>query len=67
MLVLASVYKSKLYPLLPRDTPLTKKNLTALLKRTIDVLEEVAPNSPILRVDLEILKDVGKQNGLVPV
>lgn len=66
MLVLASVYKSKLYPLLPKDTPLTKKNLTALLARTIDVLEEVAPNSPILKTDLAILKNVRQQNGLIP-
>lgn len=66
MLVLVSVYKSKLYPLLPDNTPLTKANLTALLARTISVLDEVAPNSPILRMDLEILRNVRKQHNLWP-
>lgn len=64
MLVLTSVYKSKLYPLLPSNTPLNKSNLTALLKRTITILEEVSPNSPILTMDLAILKNVQKQQGL---
>lgn len=64
MLVLVSVFKSKLFPLLPVDTPLNKFNLTALLARTISVLEEVAPNSPILRMDLEILRNVRKQHNL---
>ncbi|KNG44379.1 c6 zinc finger domain-containing protein [Stemphylium lycopersici] len=64
MLVLASVYKSKLYPLLPSDTWLTKSNLSALFKRTITVIEDVAPNSPILRMDLEILRNVQRQQGL---
>ncbi|KAF1831715.1 hypothetical protein BDW02DRAFT_571770 [Decorospora gaudefroyi] len=63
MLVLASVFNSKLYPLLPKDTWLTKANLAALFKRTIDVLGEVADNSPILRVDLEILRNVQRQFG----
>ncbi|KAJ6192794.1 hypothetical protein J3E72DRAFT_443075 [Bipolaris maydis] len=64
MLVLASVYKSKLYPLLPSDTWLTKSTLSALFKRTINVIEDVAPNSPILRMDLEILRNVQRQQGL---
>jgi hypothetical protein len=64
MLVLASVYKSKLYPLLPSDTWLTKANLAALFKRTIAVISDVAQNSPILRMDLEILKNVQRQQGL---
>ncbi|EOA85329.1 uncharacterized protein SETTUDRAFT_137903 [Exserohilum turcica Et28A] len=64
MLVLASVYKSKLYPLLPSDTWLTKATLSALFKRTITVIEDVAPNSPILRMDLEILRNVQRQQGL---
>jgi hypothetical protein len=64
MLVLASVYKSKLYPLLPSDTWLTKTNLAALFKRTIAVISDVAQNSPILRMDLEILKNVQRQQGL---
>ncbi|KAI4633961.1 uncharacterized protein J4E87_001130 [Alternaria ethzedia] len=64
MLVLASVYKSKLYPLLPSDTWLTKANLAALFRRTISVISDVAQNSPILRMDLEILKNVQRQQGL---
>ncbi|KNG46756.1 c6 zinc finger domain-containing protein [Stemphylium lycopersici] len=64
MLVLASVYKSNLYPLLPSDTWLTKPTLSALFKRTITVIEDVAPNSPILRMDLEILRNVQRQQGL---
>jgi hypothetical protein len=64
MLVLASVYKSTLYPLLLSDTWLTKANLAALFKRTIAVISDVAQNSPILRMDLEILKNVQKQQGL---
>ncbi|OWY50690.1 c6 zinc finger-like protein [Alternaria alternata] len=64
MLVLVSVYKSKLYLLLPSDTWLTRDNLIALLKRTIAVISEEAQNSPILRMDLEILRNVQKQQGL---
>ncbi len=64
MLVLASVYKSKLYPFLPSDTWLTKPTLSALFKRTINVIEDVAQNSPILRIDLEILRNVQRQQGL---
>ncbi|KAI5364420.1 hypothetical protein J4E82_011467, partial [Alternaria postmessia] len=64
MLVLASVYKSKLYPLLPSDTWLTRANLAALFKRTIAVISEEAQNSPILRMDLEILRSIQKQQGL---
>lgn len=58
MLVLAAVYTSKLYAHLPSDTELTPRNLNALFERTIHVLEEVAPNSPILKVDLDILRNV---------
>ena len=64
MLVLASVYKSKLYPLLPSDTRLTNASLAALFRRTIAVISDVAQNSPVLRTDLEILKNVQKQQGL---
>jgi hypothetical protein len=64
MLVLCSVYRSKLFPLLPSDTLLTKANLAALFKRTINVITQVAPNSPILRMDLEILRNVQKTEGL---
>jgi hypothetical protein len=58
MLVLAAVYRSKLYDYLPSDTRLTPKNLDALFKRTIQVLEEVAPHSPALKVDHDILYNV---------
>ncbi|KAH7080687.1 hypothetical protein FB567DRAFT_110659 [Paraphoma chrysanthemicola] len=61
MLVLAAVYKSKLYPYLPHDTNLTPKTLNALFKRTVHVLREVAPNSPVLKLDLEILEGVWKK------
>jgi len=61
MLVLASVIKSKLFPHLPSSTKLTHRNLNALFDRTIHVIEEVAPNSPILKVDLEILRNVRRQ------
>jgi chromosome segregation and condensation protein ScpB len=64
MLVLASVFKSKLYPLLPSGTWLTRANLAYLFRRTIKVLSDVAPNSPILRMDLEILRNVQSQLGL---
>ncbi|OAK94754.1 hypothetical protein IQ06DRAFT_81458 [Phaeosphaeriaceae sp. SRC1lsM3a] len=58
MLVLAAVYKSKMYSHLPEDTPLTPKTLAALFERTISALEETAPNSPILQVDLDILHTI---------
>lgn len=60
MIVLASVYRSRLRTHLPPDTELTKQNLALLYRRTIKILEEVAPNSPILKVDAEILKNVRK-------
>ncbi|KAF1942436.1 hypothetical protein EJ02DRAFT_168438 [Clathrospora elynae] len=56
MLVLAAVYSSKLYPLLQSETWLNHTNLNALFKRTIGLLEEVAPNSPILNIDLQVLR-----------
>ncbi|CAG5158209.1 uncharacterized protein ALTATR162_LOCUS5039 [Alternaria atra] len=43
---------------------LTKANLTALFKRTIAVISDVAQNSPTLRMDLKILKNVQRQQGL---
>lgn len=64
MLVLAAVYKSNLHKYLPNQAQLTKANLTALLARTIDILSEVAPNSPILTMDLEILYNVQRQHSL---
>jgi hypothetical protein len=64
MLVLAAVYRSKLYQHLPPDTQLTRKNLNALFRRTFEVLEEVAPNSPTIKVDLDILYNVHSLLGL---
>lgn len=66
MLVLAAVIKSKLYPHLPSDTKLTSRNLSALFERTIRAIEDVAPNSPILKCDLDILRNVRKQLNLPP-
>jgi hypothetical protein len=67
MLVLAAVYKSRLYPHLPPNTSLTPKNLHALFERTFEVLGQVAPNSPVLKVDLDILHNVRSQlDGLPP-
>ncbi|KAF9728474.1 hypothetical protein PMIN04_010457 [Paraphaeosphaeria minitans] len=64
MLVLAAVYKSRLYPYLPPNHKLTPDTLNALFKRTIYVLGEIAPNSPILKLDLDILENVWKQLNL---
>lgn len=64
MLVLAAVYKSKMFPHLPRDAPLNEATLAALFERTISALEETAPNSPILQVDLDILHSIRRQLNL---
>jgi hypothetical protein len=56
MLVLAAIFTSTIYQDLPRDTPLTPSNLDALFERTMSVLEETAPDSPILQLDLRILR-----------
>ncbi|OSS44328.1 hypothetical protein B5807_11072 [Epicoccum nigrum] len=61
MLVLCAVFKSQLCRYLPKDTQLTKQNLTLLLDRTRKVIGEIAPNSPILEMDLKILRNVRKQ------
>ncbi|KAH5982901.1 hypothetical protein HBI68_255420 [Parastagonospora nodorum] len=55
MLVLAAVYRSSIYQHLPHDPPLTSRALDALFARTIEALSETAPNSPILKVDLDVL------------
>ncbi|EAT89798.2 hypothetical protein SNOG_03067 [Parastagonospora nodorum SN15] len=55
MLVLAAVYRSSIYQHLPANTPLTPRALDALFARTIEALSETAPNSPILKVDLDVL------------
>jgi hypothetical protein len=61
MLVLAAVCKSNLYDRLPANTSLTPLNLHALFTRTLAVLEEVAPNSPSLKADYDILFNVRAQ------
>lgn len=61
MLVLAAVYKSWLHSHLPANTSLTPINLQALFVRTLDILDEVAPNSPTLKLDAEILRSVRAQ------
>ena len=66
MLVLAAVFKSPLNRYLPNDTQLTKQSLILLMERTCKVLGEIAPNSPILKMDLEILHNVQKQLDLYP-
>jgi hypothetical protein len=59
--VLCAVFKSELCRYLPSDTLLTETNLTALLDRTCKVVGEIAPNSPILDMDLQLLRNVRKQ------
>ncbi|KAF1351537.1 hypothetical protein EJ07DRAFT_168937 [Lizonia empirigonia] len=66
MLVLAAVFKSQLCRYLPRDTQLTKNNLILLMDRTCRVLGEIAPNSPILCMDIRILRNIQKQLELYP-
>ncbi|KAH8707148.1 hypothetical protein GQ44DRAFT_777442 [Phaeosphaeriaceae sp. PMI808] len=51
MLVLTSVYLSELHLILPEAANITKETLTTLIKRTINILQEVAPNSPTLSMD----------------
>ena len=66
VLVLAAVFKSQLCRYLPGNTQLTKENLTLLMNRTCKVLGEIAPNCPILEMDLKILRNVQKQLDLYP-
>lgn len=66
MIVLAAVFKSRLRHYLPPETKLTRQNLSDLYRRTIKMLRQVGPNSPILRVDADILENVQKQIGLTP-
>lgn len=61
MLVLAAVYKSSLYAHLPAKSSLTPRNLHALFARTLVVLDEIAPNSPVLKLDADILRNVRAQ------
>lgn len=64
MLVLAAVWKSHLRAHLPAECNLTHQNLAKLFRRTIDTLNDVAPNSPVLRVDVEILENVRRVVGI---
>jgi hypothetical protein len=57
VLILAEVYQSKMYQHLPHDTLLTPNSLAAMFERTISALEEIAPNSPTLQIDLQILQN----------
>jgi hypothetical protein len=61
MLVLAAVYRSQLNRFLPEDAQLTKEDLGALFRRTCDALSENAPNSPVLKMDLDVLLSVQRQ------
>jgi hypothetical protein len=64
MLVLAAVYKSPMYKHLPENSPLNHRNLEALFARTIDAIQEIEPNSPTLRVDLEVLRHLRQKLNL---
>lgn len=60
MLVLAAVYsKTSLRSHLPQDT-LTRETLRNLFRRTIKMLRQVSPNSPVLEVDAVILEHIHK-------
>ncbi|KAF2877899.1 hypothetical protein BDV95DRAFT_6112 [Massariosphaeria phaeospora] len=61
MIVLAAVLESQLQPRIQEKTKLNRQNLIRLFRRTIDILKEVAPNSPILAMDLRILEKVKTQ------
>jgi hypothetical protein len=61
MIILAAVFRSPLRNHLPKDSELNRQNLSALFHRTMTILHEVAPNSPVLRMDLKILENVKRQ------
>ncbi|KAF2203904.1 hypothetical protein GQ43DRAFT_229181 [Delitschia confertaspora ATCC 74209] len=56
MLVLAAVYRTRLQQL--HHLKLKHSTVDMLLRRTIRVLEQVAPNSPVLEMDVKILKKI---------
>jgi len=58
MIILAAVYRSPLRDHLPQDSELNRTNLSALFHRTMKILREVAPNSPVLDLDHKILENV---------
>jgi hypothetical protein len=66
MLVLAAVYQSRLGTryLHNYTEKLTKTNLSLLFRRTIKVLEAFQYNSPVLKVDMDILRNVQRIIGL---
>ncbi|KAF2687795.1 hypothetical protein K458DRAFT_170339 [Lentithecium fluviatile CBS 122367] len=61
MIILAAVYKSPLQKYLAQGSMFNRTNLSILFHRTIAILEEVAPNSPILRMDLKILENARRE------
>ncbi|PVH90302.1 hypothetical protein DM02DRAFT_636921, partial [Periconia macrospinosa] len=66
MIVLAAVWNSPLREWLShrRESSLNEHNLCQLFRRTIAILDEMAPNSPILRIDTEILRHIYRELGL---
>ncbi|ORY11806.1 hypothetical protein BCR34DRAFT_483538 [Clohesyomyces aquaticus] len=62
MIVLAAVFRSRLRNHLPTNETeghvLTRSTLSKLFTRTITVLRDVAPNSPVLWMDLQILENI---------
>ncbi|KAF2711565.1 hypothetical protein K504DRAFT_224100 [Pleomassaria siparia CBS 279.74] len=64
MLVLAAVFNSDLRRHLPDTTTLTRQNLSHLYRRTINILDQVAPNSPVLAMDRDILIHIQRTIGL---
>jgi hypothetical protein len=64
MIILAAVFKSPLLYQLPKKSNLDKRNLALLFKRTVDILSDVAPCSPILDMDLKILDNAMEELGL---
>ncbi|PVH90746.1 hypothetical protein DM02DRAFT_547200 [Periconia macrospinosa] len=68
MVVLAAVWNSPLREWLSykRQSSLNEQNLRQLFRRTVAILDEMAANSPILRIDTEILRHIYKELGLAP-
>ncbi|KAF1963539.1 hypothetical protein CC80DRAFT_8306 [Byssothecium circinans] len=64
MIVLAAVYKSPLMTHLPQPSQLNFETLSRLFHRTMNILMEMAPNSPILQIDYDILAEIKKQLNL---
>ncbi|KAF2793384.1 hypothetical protein K505DRAFT_244525 [Melanomma pulvis-pyrius CBS 109.77] len=60
MVVLAAAWISPLMNHLPRGT-LDNEAMSLLFYRTMNILSEMAPNSPILQVDYDILSEIKHQ------